>query len=189
MASSKVSICNMALLHCGQPMISDITESPACATMYDTCLESVLSEHTWSFALYREVITNKTAVEWGEGYKFALPENTISVHRVYDYLDGGHNRPQVRDWRMENGYIVANVDTVYAHIVKKVGESRFPSYFASALAARLALDICVAVTQNNGIYATLADLYERKLSDAVTADGIQGTSEQYENGRLLRARY
>jgi hypothetical protein len=192
--ASRTSVCNQALIFLGADTVVSLEDNEIggiCDVLYDEVRDTLLSERAWSFALRRIEISNKTDVEWGSGYKFQLPSEVLTVHRVYDQPDSEfHNRPQIRDWRLEGRYIVANVDTIYCHAAIKItDENDMPPAFRSALAARMAREIAIPVTHNENLLAAMSNLYAQKLEEAVMSDGRQGTKEMFESGRLLKARY
>jgi hypothetical protein len=192
--ANRIAVCNQALLYLGQSPIVSFDDSDVgamCNTFYDEARDSLLTERVWSFALVRKVISNKTALEWGTGYKFQIPSDVLMVHRVYESPDSEyHNRAQVRDWRTESGYIVANVDSIYAHLVMRViDENAMPPVFRSALAARLARDLAIPVTHNSDLLTMMQSLYEKKIDEASAADGRQGSQEFPEVGRFITVRH
>jgi len=192
--ASAVSICNQALLFLGaSPIVSfeDNEIGQACEVLYPEARDAMLSEQIWQFATERRTFSAKSEISWGADNKFLIPNDILLVHRVYSDPDSSsHGRDQVRDWRIESGHVVANTDVIYAHVVIKVtDENKMPAYFRQALAARMARDLAMPITHNENMLQAMSNLYERKLDEAISADARQGTTEQYEEGRLIKARY
>ena len=57
-----------------------------------------------------------------------------------------------------------------------------------AMAARLAVELCIPITESAKLQQNLASIFQGKLTEAMTSDGLQGRSEVRKSRILLGAR-
>jgi hypothetical protein len=67
--------------------------------------------------------------------------------------------------------------------------SSFSSLFVQALAARIAADAAIPLTENRQLQVDMWGLYNDKLTEAAARDGQQGTSDVVTQRGLTGARY
>lgn len=137
--------------------------------------------------------------EWGQMFKHPMPPQFLAVHRAYSSLanypsnDAGALRmtppgAQAR-WYREGNYILSPSSTLYLWGIARVTDvNAFPPMFTQALAARIAADLAVPLTQNRQLQADMWNLYETKLQDAAVRDGQQGRNELMSGSLLIAAR-
>lgn len=191
--ASSIDICNLALQWCGQPRITSLlTPTNAleelCALNYPLARDACLEEHAWSFALKR-VILDPTNIDpvWGDGFTFQIPTDAITVLRVFSIQD--HQSNQIPGWRKEGGVIYAKWDEAYAIIIsRETNTNLYSPTFVQALAARLAMDIAIPLTDSMQLMTTMREQYAIKLREAVSADGIQGSREIFLAEDLINVR-
>lgn len=142
----------------------------------------------WTFATVRDTSTVADRDEWDEMYKHGIPTDWLSVFRVYrDVNRGMYTRSD--NWRREGAFILAEESTVYLWGLKRVTDTgQFSSLFVQALAARIASDLAVPITENRQLQADLWNLYVSKLEMAAVRDGQQGTNEKIKSNTLIDAR-
>lgn len=179
---SETSICNQALSWLGASRITSIDDSSTyaeyCRDNYPFIRDSVLEERMWSFALDREtsIVSNKD--EWDISYMHPVPQEWLQVFRVYNDIscEPFTDSP---NWRKEGRFVLAEDATVYMWGIKRVTDTGlFTNMFVQAVAARLAADLAIPITENRQLQSDMWNLYERKLSEAGTRDGQQGLQEK-----------
>ena len=192
--SSEINICNLALSSLGQGPITSIT-SPSnnteqlCSLHYPICRDSVLEAANWTFANARATLDSPlvTAPNWGFTNQFELPTDCMRViwagrttnEKAYDNFD----------WRVEGNQLLSNEAVIYIRYIKYVTDpSKFSPLFVSALAARMAMEMCIQVTENGKLYERLVNVYSVKLSEAAANDGAQGRSQLIQQKVLSQAR-
>ena len=192
--ASELDICNLALQWLGQDPITNLlapTNRPEqlCALNYPLARDAFLEEHMWSFALKRAVLnpTGNTP-EWGDGFEFQVPANTMAIWRLYDSAQY-NNQVQPEFWRREGNYVYSTSANAYALIGTYVTDTtRFSPTFVQALASRLAMDLAIPMTENVGLMQQMQGQFAIKAREAVAADGFQGRRETIKAERLLTAR-
>lgn len=194
MASSETSICNQALGWLGQEPITSLNDpsrtAELCKINYDPLRETVLEEGNWSFALKRWVLDNPvvdTPDDWGDYFRFPVPADQLLVVGVFPT---DQERDQIKDWRVEDNHILASQDTIFVRTIANVTDvPRFTKTFIQALAARLAADLAIPITQSRTLQQDMWALYTAKLDEALAADGKQGAREGIRTNRLTGARW
>lgn len=191
--ASSIQICNMALGFLGQNPILNLldpqnSQEQLCAQYYDVARRSVLEEVSWSFAMARIVVEGEISTpEWGYANRHVLPTDMLRVIFVGQQQD---ERQFTRfDWRLEDGAVLCDPSKIFVrYLVDVVDTTKFSSLFVQCLAARLAVDMCIAITENRALRQDLDRTYQEKLRMAATMDGMQGRSEQLKTGRLISSR-
>ncbi len=96
------------------------------------------------------------------------------------------------DWQKEGRFIVTEgavgILDVTA-VVRVADSSQWSPAFAQVLAARLAAELALPITQDRALQSTLWTLYETKLKDALASDGRQGRSRRIRANALARRRW
>ena len=171
----KVALCNLALSALGDDTISTLTDASTlaelCSTNFDAVRDAVLGERAWRFAtVRRQLAADATAPAWGAAHRYALPKTVI---QVLEASDGTHPLP---DWRREGGFVLTDqAGPIYIRSVEQIEDvSLWPPGFCQAVAARLAAVLAVPVTESRPLAEQLWKLYRMRLSEAGTADALQG---------------
>ena len=151
---TKIDLCSMALLKLGEEPIQSLTDDSAAAklsrTLFDTVVESLLSIHPWTFAT-QILDLNKTT----DG-NFLIPSDVLRVISVSGSIVG--NR------------IYSDSDSVSVTAVVRVLPEKFPGYFASLVATRLAMEFCIPLLGDQTVFRMLAALYESELQTSKFID-------------------
>lgn len=158
---------------------------------YALARDKVLTEHAWTFALRREILSPALpAPIFGSGNSFIIPSDVLRVHRVY--------RPgttvqtvdlQNARWVREGNRIIAAEETVWAHFIfRQTNSQLYSTPFAHAVAARLAVDTNIAFTENLRSTDYYDKLYVVKLQEATASDGQQGRTEVVRSTQLTGVR-
>ena len=89
-------------------------------------------------------------------------------------------------WEKEGKEILANVGVLYVKYVWRVTDpTAFSSAFVQTLAARIAADLCIPLTENRSLQADMWTLYQDKLMDAAATDGMQGRQQPLRSNALI----
>lgn len=183
MPETIVEICNRALALVGQSSIQALDQqgkaAAACNRLYGASRDGVLRAYPWNCAIRRARLAADTVKPaWGPARQFRLPEGpdepTPYCLRVWS-VDGGDEAA----WRIEGRAIAtdlpAPLDIVY--IGRIVDPALFDPLIAEAIAARLAMDLAVPLTENAALGERLAQLYRERLIEARRADAQEGSVE------------
>lgn len=182
--ASDVGICNQALAWLGGNLITSLTdattEARLCNAIYEDVRDAVLQEHDWTFAIGRyDLAASATAPTNGYAKAFPLPADVL---RVTDVNSG-------EDWRIEGDSIVTNEGAARIRAVVRITDpNKFSPLFTQALAARLAADLAISLTQSRELQQQYFSIYAQKLDSAVASDGMQGKSRQITSSWLRGSR-
>lgn len=178
--ASEVSISNSALQHLGSGRIVSLDEDSKlareCKKAYEPARDSELRAHPWNFAVARvRLAANSTPPEFGPANSFTLPTDFIRLlHR-----DNGRNRND-HDWQIEGRKILTNdsapLDVRYVRQVVDV--NTMDPLFREALALRMAIKMCEAITQSNTKKDALKDDYIGIITQAKLVNAIENTASE-----------
>ena len=197
MTISEVGIANIALTQLGARIIISVDDDNLEANMvkvhYDSARDAVLEEREWTFAVKRATLAAlQDAPEWGFGTAFPLPVDTIRVMEVRANLPQHiqfNELMNTLDWRREGDTIVCDANIIRIRYVSQVVDPLlFSAAFVQCLAARLAFEMAIGLTQSSKLQAQAATLYESKLKKAASTDGMQGRTQVARSSRLTGVR-
>lgn len=179
--TSEVEICNLALQWLGQDPIVDLSQNnqtaELCNLNYAPARRAVIQEGRWMFARQRRTFTTRLADDpdrWGPYNFFPIGDKKtfLTVYRLYDDPDA---RRQITDWSVEGTNLLAREDTVYGILIFDIADyTTYPAQFVHVLAARIAAELAVPVTQSRQLQADMWNIYSSKLDEAILDDRSQG---------------
>ena len=194
---SETSIANQALTAVGASIVTNIsddnTEANIVKVHYDASRDAVLEAREWTFAIKRASLAQLAeGPEWGFAFAYQLPADTI---RVIVARQANPERVNFRDlanpmdWAREGNTIVCDSNNVRIRYIARITDPvRFSSGFVYALAARLAYEISVGITQSSKMQENMWQLYETKLAQAAATEGMQGRSQVVRSSKLTGIR-
>jgi hypothetical protein len=162
-------------------------------------LDTVLAAHPWNFATRRAELSSLVYTPAYEfDYAFALPTdpyclrvlrteweaNGFSSAAIYGFPGMHGLYPQTIPWRIETVKIndtlvralLCNESTCKIEFIARVDDvAQFSPLFVDCLAARLAAEISMSLTDNQNATQTMMNLYQMKLTEARIMDGFEGT--------------
>lgn len=179
--ATDVSICSNALRRLGDSPITSLTDDTErarlCNAFFADARDSVLRSHPWNFAITRATLTKLTATPaYGYDYQYALPTNPYCLRVLaMEYPD--------YDFKVENEstfgrVLLTNESTAnILYIARVTNAVLFDSMFVDVLTAKLAVDLAYPVTGSVQLQGQMEKLYQQKLSEARSVDGLEGTIE------------
>ena len=195
-AVSEVSICNQALGWLGSNPLQSLddpgTTAGLCRNNFDHCRDAVLEARAWSFSIARAVSGSDTRDEWDSVYTHNMPYDWLRVLRVFCAVDNYSpgRWPDATDWRLERGQILTRHPKIYLYgQVRAYDTAKWTPMFVQTVAARLAADIAMAITENRQLQIDMWQLYERKLTEAAASDGQQGSNDFITQTQLTNVRF
>lgn len=197
---SDVSIANAALMKLGAARITSFgqgsEEARAVAARYESVRDSELRKRKWSFSLARiELAALADAPAFGFAYAYQLPEDCIRVLSVGDFSPG-LDLAEIRgtldteDYRIEGRTVLTDqAAPLRLRYVKRVTDpAQFDSAFTEAFAARLAVELCEALTQSGSKKEAAWADYRIALREAIQANAIELPAEQIADDSWIIAR-
>lgn len=168
MATSNVSIANLALQKLGAASIVSLTENSVNAREMNACFEAMrdteLRKYLWKFALKRTTLAaSVVAPDFTFLYAFPVPSDFL---RIVKPARLG------LDWHLEHHdgslcILTNDADTLEVrYLAKTTDPSLFDPSFVEMLACKLALQCCERITQSNTKKAAINEEYRTLLSEA-----------------------
>lgn len=178
--ASEVEICNRALQGLGASRITALDEDSdagrACNLAYKPCRDDELRSHPWSFAITRaSLAADASDPAFGRENAFQLPSDCLRLLPPYPE-DNEWNL----DWLIEGQKVYTDDDSpLKIRYIKRVTDPNvFDPAFREALAARLEIELCEALTQSNTKYDLRERKYQRAISRARRTNAIEGPSSE-----------
>ena len=170
---TKIDLCSMALLKLGETPIQSLQDDGASAklasTLFEPVIDSLLASHPWRFAISELSLTKNTDGE------FLLPADVLRVLKSSSQIIGDK--------------IHSDSDNITVTAVVRTLPEKFPSYFISLAATRLAMEFCVPLLGNQTIFRMLVALYESELQTAKFIDSTTCISSSIDNFSLINTRF
>jgi hypothetical protein len=192
---NEISICNQALTWLGQkPIISFADQNTTAEWMrnnYAFLRDAVMEERAWTFATVKNTSTVEDLTVFGNFYEHPKPLNWLWIYRVWHDVSARDPNRWIRDesWRIEGEFVVSSYSTIYMQGCERVTDTgKFSLMFVQALAARIAADACVPLTENRQLQVDLWGLYQDKLMAAAARDGQQGSNDVITQHKLTGIR-
>lgn len=193
MAASIVNLVNQSLFMLGQKSIISMTEDTEAARLcngrFAYVRNAVLRSYPWNCAITRAALAQSIdAPVWQYEYKYALPTDPLCL-RVLDMKErqaGGYT------FKIEGRWLLTDSPTCYITYIAQITDiNEMDILLCEAIAARLAADICYALTGSSSQQADMWQLYEQKIRQAKSIDAQEGTAETEESwsNTFLLSRY
>jgi len=180
MANSEVSICNMALLRLGQSRISSLTQSGLEAELsnvyYGATLEELLTDYEWPFAIERRSLAASSSTNLTDFYyKYAIPSQCL---RILTFLDGDDFSEVTDEWFIEGAFVYSNRGPGYIKYISNItNPALFTQPFVEALALRIAIKMCIKMTQDQSLMNMLYQEYAVAMQSAMGLSGANSHAE------------
>lgn len=170
---TKIDLCSMALLKIGEPSIQSLTDDSAAAqlsrTLYDTVIEGLLALHPWRFA------TKSYDLPKNADGNFTVPSDVLRIIKCNGQIIGDK--------------IISSLDSLSMMAVVRTSPDKFPSYFTSLAATKLAMEFCIPLSGDQSVFRMLAALYESELQSAKFIDSTTASANKINNFSLINARF
>ena len=188
--ATKLGIVNSALLKLGARTISSLNDSSKTARLanetFDGIRDLVLQSHEWNFAMKREsVASDVTGPEWGFDFAYSVPIDCFKVISI-----NGEDLNSCK-WKVEGRKIVTDltspVEILFIFRAEDYGD--YPPLFSDALAERCAAEWCQRVTGTDSTQQIHVNLSNRKINEAKSVDGQEGTPKKIGAGAWIESRW
>ena len=161
MATSNVSIANLALQKLGAGVIAALDENSRNARTINACFELLrdreLRANVWRFTITRKVLApHATAPLFSFNYAFILPADCLRPIKPARLGLDWH----IEDHLGQRAILTNDGDTLNLRYVKRVTDPTvFDPVFVEMLATKIAWHICETITQSNTKKDSLRDEY------------------------------
>jgi hypothetical protein len=188
MAQSTVALCSRALVTLGARPIASLeetgTEAMVCRRLYPSIRDALLSAHPWTFATGQARLARLSAAPLADyRHAYQLPADFL---RALSAGDGGRGRGL--SYRLAESRLHCDADEVVLTYVFRPHESNFPPFFDDLLAARLAAEFCLPITESTSRAEALTRLANDAFRRARQIDSQQDTPPRFQDFPLVEVR-
>lgn len=170
---TKIDLCSMALLKLGENPIQSLSDDTAAAklgrTLVDFVIDTLLSMHPWRFACRTYDIPRN------EDDDISIPSDVLRILKT--------------DGQIMENKIITHTDNARIVAIVRVTPDDFPSYFASLVATKLAVEFCMPLISDQTVFRTLVALYETELQTAKFIDSTTSANIGIEDFSLINSRF
>ena len=185
--SSNTDICNNALYMLGSQSILALTDDTErarlCNGRYAEIRDMMLRSYPWNFAIKRATLARSaTTPVWEYDYLYALPTNPYCLKAL--------DVEECYKWKVEGRYIATDASTCnLVYIARITDPNEMDILFREAWSARLAADICYALTGSPQQQQTMLATAEQKIRTAKSVDAQEGYPESLTDDTFVDSRY
>lgn len=193
--ASDVEICNRALQKLGAQRIAGLEDNSKnareCNAAYTALRDAELRAHPWNFSITRvQLAAAAEAPAFGRARSFPLPSTFLRILPPYP-----EENLNDRDWQIEDSGEVLAVYTndsapLNVRYVQQVADAnKMDPLFREALATKLALELCEAITQSNSKKDLLFRDYDTIIKTAKHTNAIENVPQQAADDTWITARF
>lgn len=195
--TTRLDLYNMALLEIGERELASLTEDREPRRVLDQVwntgfVDYVLKNGQWKFAKRTIEMANEPSITPGFGYSKAYTRPSDLV-RITGITSDEYGQNPLTAYAAEGAYFFADVEPFYLSYVSNNASyggdlSRWPSDFTLYAHTYLAMRVCKRLTQDKSEFDRLVDLGKKRLSEAKSADAMEGPTIFPPAGSFVRAR-
>ena len=184
--ATDVSICSNALVLLGQAPIASFTEGTDAAriasNLYADMARDFLRGHPWNAAMKRVQLAPTTAPAFGWRAAFLLPNDCL---RVWEVKQGDADI----EHKVEGRKVLADATGIDLIYISKLPEDQWDAAMVSAMTYKMAGAMAYPITKSTSLADGWLSMAERKVKEAKTLDGQEGTPDDFGDNPLLASRY
>ena len=200
--ASTVDIANFALNNLGASNITSLDENSKAARVvnqrYESVRDAVFRAHPWNCLINRASLAQETTTPaFGYTYQYALPTDPFCL-RVLEFSNGTLSYPQDNITNntggpvfvIEGRKLLTDEGTAQIKYIGRVTDTQlYDASLTEALAARLAAEICYAITGSTSMVQKQTSLYEAKVNEARFNDATEGATQRLEASDFIESRF
>lgn len=180
--TSKVSICNTALINLGADTIISLTEDTKqardCNVVYDVIRQDLLRGHPWNFAIKRQQLAATVADPVFEfNNQFNLPSDSLRILKVFD---------ETSEYKIEGDKIISDQTPLkVVYIRNEEDVALFDSNFSYLLSLGIAAEIAYSITGSTQQASLMRQRYIQARRESKQWDGQEGSPGTWEDGTWI----
>lgn len=188
--SSKVQICNMALIRIGASTITSLTdntqEAILCNTLFNDLAREVMAEGSWTSTIRRKELARTTTTPSFEyTYEFQLPVDPLCLK----VLNVNTDAPGEIDFRVEDDKLLCDESSIKIRYVAELTDTEsWDIYLQRAFVARLASELAYPVTGSQQKSEAEFQRFRLMVQEGLALDGQQGAKEFFASTDLTDVR-
>ena len=198
--ASEVDICNIALNNLGASNITALTEDSKpgrlCNQRYEFVRDTVFRAHPWNCLIRRvELAQDSDTPAFGFTYQYTLPADPYCL-RVLTLWTGTTNSDEAAYddggtmFMIEVRKLLTNVSTAkIIYLARVTDPNEYDSLLIETISARLAAELCYAITGSAAMLAPMIATYEAKLKEARFVDAGEGMPDRIMAETIIESRF
>lgn len=186
--TGKVAIINVALRSLGALSISSVTDADdenarRMNTVYNPILKALLRSHPWSFAKKEIALSQITTEPVLEDYLYIynLPSDFLRLNKTSVEPDYSHKIKGRRLYSNSN-----SISIEYGYFC--TDPNQYDAAFSEAFSAKLAAELCYAITRDKDMVKLKWDEFKSKFNIAKSLNGQEVTPDESTCNQWLNAR-
>jgi hypothetical protein len=188
--TTAIAYVSRALFLIGASSISSFedatAEAEAAAALYPAARDAMLSSHPWNFAVVQRTLAQLTVAPVADfEHAYQLPSDYLRALSVGTETRGAGTRYRVIGTRLHSDWSPPLVLTY----LRRVPEDEFPAFFAAALVAEMAAQLCIPITDNTSRAEMLRAQADVELRRARNTDAQENPPRAFNNFPLIDARF
>jgi len=197
---SAVDISNAALNTLGATNITSLDEDSKAGRLinqrYELVRDAVFRSHNWNSLIKRaNLAQNAVAPTFGYLHQYTLPTDCL---RVLEFSNGTLTYPKdnMTDnsggpvYVVEGRELLTDETTVFIKYIARIEDpNKYDTLLVDTISARLAMEICYAITGSNSMISTTKALYDEKIKEARFVDATEGAAAKFEASDLIESRF
>jgi hypothetical protein len=184
--ASETEIASNALTKLGAESITSLDDDDTqrarlCRAYYPNTRDAVLRAYPWRCATVRANLALDADTPIGDDweYQFQLPVLPYCL-RILKVDDGD------TPYTVEGRFVLSNESEMYIKFIKRMEDTgAYDSLLQEAIECRLAAELAYPVTGSPKLIQAMWALYEAKLREARTVDGMEAPLEICESNSLV----
>jgi hypothetical protein len=185
--SSETEIASNALTKLGAQPITSIVDDTTqranlCRAYYYNVRDAVLRAYPWKCATEQAALAREIdAPVFGYAYKFKLPVEPYCLRVLIVEDDPPYD--------IKGRYLYTDESSVNIEFIKRIEDpGEFDALLSEAIECRLAAELAWPVTKDSTLIKNMWALYEAKLREARTIDGMEAPEDPWESNALIEVR-
>ena len=194
--TSVVEICNSALNSLGASNITALTEDSRnarlCNQRYEPLRDAIFRTHYWNCLIKRvELAADSDAPAYEFTKQYTLPSDCMRIMQIGGFHNGSSSMlDSGQTFKVEGRKIITDEEEIFLTYLAKITDpQQYDSLLIETIAARLAAELCYAVTQSNTLAAQLETIYQNKLREARFVDATEGTPYDVDASTFINSRF
>ena len=197
--ASEVNICNLALQQMGRDTrIASLAETtttagPICALQYPISRDAGLRAYPWNFAKIRATLTaHAEAPDFEFDNYYKLPSDYLWLRTIFEAYDEPY---KIETFSSSTSGVIRVIATnlgspIYITYTSRISDpTLFDPLFITTLAAHIAAEIAVPLTETRAKAQSLWQVYQQKLIEARRIDSQEDTADPFPQGSWVDGRF
>lgn len=154
--------------------------------VYENIIRKALSNYKWSFAVKTQLLEEKKLLEdYKYKYSYTLPSDYL---RLTNPFVDKNKTTLIYDFEVKDSFIT-NYEKVYIEYIARVESEKFPEYFKTYIAYKIAKELCFNLTGDTDLLSIMTLRANEEYISAKNIDFLQQPVKTIQDNPFINARY